>query len=137
MTEAELQIHVVKLLAAYGRPDICFWHCPNGELRSKSVGARLKAAGVRPGVSDLNFVVDGRFHAVELKIQGGKVSAAQLAFKEDLERAGGFFHVAFGLDQAIGLLKGLSVFRPNVAISFHPVSPVRPWRAAAPASPII
>jgi hypothetical protein len=135
MSEAALQQHVVKLLNAFARPDIAWWHVPNGELRNHKVGAKLKLAGLRPGAADLSFVIDGRFHAVELKTEIGTLSAAQLSFREDLERAGGFFHVAFGLDQAIGVLKGLSAFRPNVSITTAVDgggARSRPWDAKAP-----
>lgn len=117
MSEDDVQIHVVKLLTAYARPDVCFWHVPNGKKRSKRDGAALKQMGVRAGVSDVHIMVDHKFHVLELKTEIGVVKANQHSFREDLERAGGFFHVAFGLDQAIGVLKGLNVFRPNVTIS--------------------
>ena len=113
MSEAALQRHVVKLLQAFGHPDVCFWHCPNGELRHRSVGAKLKLAGVRAGVADLNFVIDGRFHALELKTETGALSEAQYLFGEDIERAGGFYHVARGLDQALGVLRAIGAFRAN------------------------
>lgn len=137
MPESVLQQHVVKLLSAYARADICWWHVPNGELRNHKVGAKLKLAGLRPGVADLNFVIDGRFHAVELKTEIGTPSEAQLAFREDVERAGGFFHVAFGLDQALAVLSALRVFRANISVT----TPIdgrgvrsRPWREQSAAA---
>ncbi|MCC7253836.1 hypothetical protein [Hyphomicrobium sp.] len=117
LSEADLQQHVVKLLNAYGRPDVCWWSCPNGELRNWKVGVRLKEQGLRAGASDLMFVIDGRFHAVELKIEIGTLSGKQLAFAEDLQRAGGFAHVAFGLDDAIGVLKAIGAFRAGINFS--------------------
>lgn len=157
MSEDNLQIHLVKLLNAFGRPDICFWHVPNGKKRSKKDGAKLKQMGVRRGVSDIHLMVDTRFHVVELKTEVGVLDGEQLSFREDLERAGGYFHVAFGLDQAIGVLKGLNAFRPNISITTavdgggarsrpweakapgagkpEQSSPVRPRRAADPVSP--
>lgn len=120
MSEAALQQHVVKMLQAYGRPDICWWHCPNGELRNRKIGARLKLAGVRAGVADLNLVIDGRFHAVELKTEIGTLSEAQHNYRADVERAGGFFHAALGLPQAVGVLRGIRAFRadaPNFIFS--------------------
>jgi hypothetical protein len=117
LSESALQEHIVKLLNAYARHDICWWHCPNGDLRAWKVGARLKQAGLRPGVADLNFVIDGRFHALELKTEIGTLSGKQLAFAEDLERAGGIFHSAFGLDQALGVLLAISAFRPGITFN--------------------
>lgn len=117
MSEDDVQIHLVKLLNAFGRPDICYWHVPNGKKRSKKDGERLKQMGVRRGVSDIHLMIDARFHVLELKTEVGTLSKDQLEYREDLERAGGFFHSAFGLDEAIGVLQGLNAFRPNVNIS--------------------
>lgn len=158
MSEQALQEHVVKLLNAYARPDVCWFAVPNGELRNYRTGVKLKAAGLRAGASDLIFVIEGRTHAVELKTEIGTLSAKQLAFREDLERAGGFFHSAFGLVEAIGVLKGLNAFRPNISFTAatdasgvrrrpwekkkspeadqrSTTSPVKPRRAADPVSP--
>jgi hypothetical protein len=117
LSESSLQQHVVKLLQAYGRSDVCWFAIPNGELRNHKVGVQLKLAGLRAGAADLFFVIDGRAHAVELKTEIGTLSPKQLSFREDLERAGGFFHVAFGLQEAIGLLTGLQAFRPNITLT--------------------
>ena len=157
MSEATLQAHVVKLLQAYARHDVCWFHVPNGELRDMRTAAKLKLAGVRAGVADLILIVDGRAHGLELKTETGRLSDKQVEFCEDLERAGGFFHAAYGIDQAIGVLTGLDVFRPNITITTafdgngarsRPrqskagagntanLSPVKPRRAADPVSPI-
>jgi hypothetical protein len=139
MSEQALQQQIVKLLNAYARPDICWFAVPNGELRNYRTGVKLKAAGLRAGASDLAFIIEGRFHAVELKTEIGTLSAKQLSFREDLERAGGFFHTAFGLDQALGVLKGINAFRPGISFS-SAVSAAsdasgvrrRPWEASRP-----
>ena len=118
LSEQTLQEQVVHLLRAYARPDIAWWHCPNGaRLNSWKVKKDLKAMGVQPGASDLMFVIDERFHGVELKTEIGVVSDDQLTFKENVERAGGFYHAAFGLNQAIGVIQGISAFRPNIRMA--------------------
>lgn len=117
ISESALQQHVVKLLNAYARPDIAYWHCPNGELRNWKVGVKLKAAGLRAGASDLMLLIDGHFHALELKTEVGVASGKQIEFGEAIERAGGSFHVAFGLDQAIGVLRGIGAFRDGLTFS--------------------
>lgn len=137
MSEAALQQQLVKLLNAYARPDIVWFAIPNGELRNYKTGVKLKQAGLRAGASDLFFVIEGRAHAVELKTEIGTLSGKQLAFREDLERAGGFFHSAFGLDQALGVLKGLNAFRPGVSFSVSAATDAsgvrrRPWEAKKP-----
>ena len=117
MSEANLQTHICKLLTAYGRTDICWFAVPNGEKRSRKTGARLKQQGVKAGAPDLCFVVDGSFIGLELKTEVGVHSDAQLKFQEDLERAGGGYLVAYGLEQAISKLIALGAFRPNIHIN--------------------
>ena len=135
MSEQALQQHIVKLLNAYARPDIVWFSIPNGELRNYKTGVKLKQAGLRAGASDLFFIIEGRAHAVELKTEIGTLSAKQLSFREDLERAGGFFHTAFGLDQALGVLQGINAFRPGVSFSVSAATDAsgvrrRPWEAS-------
>ena len=117
MSEAALQTHVCKLLNAFAKPDIIFWACPNGEARSAKTGARLKQQGVKAGAPDLCFVIDRHFIGLELKVETGKMSNAQIKFQEDLERAGGGYLVAFGLEQAISKLIAMGVFRENIHIN--------------------
>lgn len=165
MSEENLQIHVVKLLEAYGRPDIEWHHVPNGADRHPAVAAKLKLAGVKRGVADLKFVIEGQPIAVELKTEIGTLSADQLDWRKTFERAGGKYFVAFGLQEAIGVLKGIKAFRQNINITLSPTiaddgrgarrrpweaqikptkaanaapkpsSPVKPRRAADPVSP--
>lgn len=116
MSENALQQHVVRLLTAYGRPDIAWWHCPNGEWRDPRTAARLKKMGVKAGAPDIMMMIDGRFHGLELKTERGRVSKVQEEFCEAIERAGGFFHVAFGIDEAIGALNALYAFRDGIRI---------------------
>jgi hypothetical protein len=117
MSEAVLQTHCAKLLYAYGRNDICWFAVPNGEKRSLKTAARLKQQGVLPGAADICFVIDHLFHGVELKTEIGKMSKVQHQFKEDCERAGGHYHVAFGLEQAVKVLIDIEAFRPNIHIN--------------------
>lgn len=117
MSEAMLQTHCAKLLYAYSRPEIVWWACPNGEQRNPKTAARLKQQGVRAGAADLMFVIDHIFHGLELKTEIGTMSKAQHQFKEDVERAGGHYHVAFGLEQTVAKLIELEVFHPLAHIS--------------------
>lgn len=117
MSEAALQTHIAKLLNSYAKPNICWFACPNGEQRSAKTGQRLKQQGVRAGAADLCFVIEGKFVGLELKTEVGIVSKAQHKFREDCERAGGIYLVAFGLEQAISKLIDMEVFRPNIHIS--------------------
>src|ERR1035437_5964559 len=104
MSEAALQTHLCKLLYAYGRQDICWFAVPNGEKRSPKTAQRLKQQGVRPGASDLCFIIDNWFIGLELKTETGKMSQAQHTFEEDLGRSGGRYCCAYGLNEAIAAL---------------------------------
>jgi hypothetical protein len=117
MSEATLQEHVVKLLQAYGRSDICWFHVPNGESRSKKTGARLKRMGVRAGVADLIFLVDGRMIALELKTEIGHIRKEQEEFAEGVMCAGGEYRIAYGLSGALTALHAINVIRPNITLT--------------------
>ena len=117
MSENAIQEHDVKVLHAYGRPDICWFHPANGEARSKLTGARLKRMGVLAGVADLIPLVDGRMIALELKTEIGRVSEAQDAFAESIMRAGGEYRVAYGLNAALAILQAMKALRPNIHLS--------------------
>ena len=94
--------------AAYSlgtHPELALLHAiPNGGKRSKSEAARMKAAGVKAGVPDMFLpVARGGSHGlyIELKrIKGGRVSAEQLAWMEELTREGYTCAVCHGWEEA-------------------------------------
>lgn len=94
--------------AAYSlgaHPELKLLHAiPNGGKRSKSEAARMKAAGVKAGVPDMFLpVARGGSHGlyIELKrIKGGRVSAEQLAWMEELTREGYTCAVCHGWEEA-------------------------------------
>ena len=64
---------------------------PNGGLRNKSVAAKLKAEGLRPGVPDLFLpVASNGYHGlfIEMKSEKGRASPHQLDWIEYLNGAG-------------------------------------------------
>lgn len=86
-------------------PELKLLHAiPNGGKRSKSEAARMKAAGVKAGVPDMFLpVARGGSHGlyIELKrIKGGRVSAEQLAWMEELTREGYTCAVCHGWEEA-------------------------------------
>lgn len=136
MTEENIQIHVGKLLTAYGRSDIEWHHVPNGARVRWKTAVTNKQMGVKPGVADFMMLIDAQSHALELKTEIGVVSQAQLDWRETYERAGGRYHVAFGLQQAIRVLTEIGAFRantPSLIVSAADASGVRrrPWEASA------
>jgi len=59
------------------RPDVVYWHTPNGGARSPIEGKRFKEMGVKAGIHDLLFLQLGRLFGLELKAIGGSLSEAQ------------------------------------------------------------
>lgn len=114
MSEADLQQHVVKLLEAYARQEVCYWHSANGEARHVTIGRKLKRMGVKKGVADLVLIVSGRAIALELKTEIGTQSKEQAEWQEQFERAGGAYYMARGMDEALATLITLGVFRDGM-----------------------
>jgi hypothetical protein len=87
------------------------FHCPNGGKRNKREAGRLKAMGVRPGVSDYILPVSrGLYHAlfIELKpnVKGysPKVAAAQVEWRTKMIDAGNAAYIIKGWDKAIEIM---------------------------------
>jgi hypothetical protein len=118
MDENTIQQNVVQMLAAYGKPDVLWFAVPNGEARTQAIGAKLKRQGVRAGAADLMFVIAGHVHGVELKTEKNGPKPNQIAFKLDLERAGGTYHLCHGLAATVDCLKSIGAFQPNVTFTF-------------------
>ena len=111
---SEQAIHraVCQHLRQRGPSGLVWFHVPNGGRRSSVEAAIFAGLGVRPGVSDLILLHDGRAFALELKAERGRPSSAQMQFISEFRAAGGEASIANGLDQALrtletwGLLRG-------------------------------
>ena len=111
---SEQAIHraVCQHLRQRGPSGLVWWHAPNGGRRRPVEAAIFAGLGVRPGVSDLILLHDGRAFALELKAERGRPTAAQMQFISEFRAAGGEASIANGLDQALrtletwGLLRG-------------------------------
>jgi hypothetical protein len=117
MSEAAFQMDLVTFMRAYGRPDVVWWHVPNGEKRTRRTGAKLMKMGVRPGVADLTVLLRGECHQLELKDADGRMSKDQERFMEDVQRAGGTYHVAASMHEAIGILTQIGALRVGVRLT--------------------
>jgi hypothetical protein len=84
--EAQLRRTAVQHLRCRGVRGAVWWLTPNGGARHKIEAAILKGLGVRAGVADLCIV-----HAV--------------AFRAEINAAGGFATEAVGLDAALRCLE--------------------------------
>lgn len=106
----------------------CVWfHVPNGEKRDAATAAKLKRMGVRAGVADIIVLHEGRFIAIEVKRQGGVQSPNQKGFGEAVARSGGFYHLAYCLQDVINILKEAGVVPPDATFaSCRPRSPQHP-----------
>lgn len=111
--EFKLHVAVAKLLKVSLSPGWTWWHTPNGEYRTAATGGRLKAMGVKQGVSDIILVgpPGGRVHALELKRRGEHPTGPQTAFLALVRLAGGQSDCADNLDDVISILKGWGAVR--------------------------
>lgn len=115
--EAELQKAIWQHWLIRGNPNAIMYAVPNGEHRSKSTGARLKAMGVVAGVSDFAVVMpDGRAGFLELKLVSGSLSRAQLDFQARCHRLGIWHHVAYNVDDALRVLEAWQIIKPETSI---------------------
>ena len=117
-SENTVQQQLVKLLESYCRPDVYWFAVPNGEWRFPRTAQRLKLQGVRPGAPDLVFIVRGKFHGLELKREGGRVSNSQQETGDMITIAGGYYHVCHGLREAIKYLNDCDVFTAGLKFTF-------------------
>lgn len=75
----------------------------------------MKGLGVRAGVADLLFLDEGKFYSLELKAMGRRSTEAQIAWRLDVNRAGGFASEAQGLDEALRILEAWQLLRGTAA----------------------
>jgi hypothetical protein len=88
--EATIQRSVINHLRCRGTRGAVWWHVPNGGYRKPAEAKALIGLGVRAGVADICAVNAGKFYALELKAPGGRLTAAQIAFRDSIIAAGGF-----------------------------------------------
>jgi hypothetical protein len=121
--EATIQRAICEHLRLRAKPNCVWWHTPNGAyLGGKRTpkgaaiqGAIMKSLGVRAGVADLCFLHNGVFYALELKAPGGRSTEAQIKFRDDVNRAGGFASEAVGIDAALAVLESWNLLRGRFA----------------------
>ena len=94
-----------------GAPGLVFWHTPNDGKRSYKTASRLKKMGMRSGVSDICALHLGKFYALELKAENGRPTVEQLKFLSDVNEAGGFGCMSYGLDRALAVLESWGLLR--------------------------
>lgn len=100
----------------FGLPEAALLAIPNeGRGRNRISGARLKAEGVRAGVSDMFLAVprNGKAGAwIELKSKEGRATESQVAFSTDVAALGYEAQFCYGAGEAIEFIKTYLGARP-------------------------
>ena len=111
MKHAERGLHIA--IADYLRltlpPEVVWTHFPAGEKRSAVTGALLKRMGLKAGVTDFLLWWDGRSYAIEVKVPGGHISAAQNEMHQRLVRAGVQVCIAYRLEAVSSFLESVGI----------------------------
>ncbi|WP_089177116.1 VRR-NUC domain-containing protein [Bosea sp. AS-1] len=116
--EDALQIQLVAIIKQYLRPNVLFWHTPNGGKRDKRTARLMKCMGVLPGVADLIFIQPGpKVDFVEIKEGDGRMSSDQERFMEASQRSDCSYYCATGFDEAIAVLNSIGVLRVRLTNS--------------------
>lgn len=108
MTETDIQKAVFQNLKQRGMPGAVFWHVPNDR-------SSRRHAGFRRGVHDVHILHAGKFYSLELKTERGEAEVEQLLFRDQVNDAGGFSFIAYGLPTALRCLEGWGVIRKEAA----------------------
>jgi VRR-NUC domain len=116
-SETAIQRAVFAHIRARAAPGVFAFHPANGGFRRPIEAAILKGCGVRAGVPDLIACRGGRFYALELKTNNGKLSDAQEQVLAALREAGSEVAVAYGLDAALAQLERWQLLRGVAACS--------------------
>ena len=84
------------------------YHVPNGGARSKAVAGKLKAAGVKSGVPDIDLpAARGGYYGLHIELKAGKnkIEPKQREWLEHLTQAGRFACVCYGADAATEIIE--------------------------------
>jgi hypothetical protein len=112
--ERELHIALADALRNGIAPGWLWSHLPFGEHRSKATAALLQRMGVNGGLPDFMFVGRG-FAFIELKRQGGRLSAVQDAWGRALIGAGAHWLVTNDVRDALDWLRDRGIVRVRVS----------------------
>jgi hypothetical protein len=117
--ESQDQRAICQHLDARGVPGLVWFAVPNGnklggKISAKGIaiqGSINKGLGVKAGVSDLIFLHDSKFFALELKVGKNRPTEEQLEFIDRVNAAGGFATWCSGLDAALRILESWQLLR--------------------------
>ena len=114
--EHQIQIALIQHLKYRCRPDVIYFHVPNGGWRDEREAAKFKAMGTLAGVADMVFIWNDHDSIqqpctdilfLELKRRGGQLSNAQCEFMQRLIKhvPGVHYHTADSIDGALEILR--------------------------------
>ena len=92
----------------FGLPEICLFAIPNGGSRHMLTAVRLKAEGVKAGVSDLFLAVPRSEYLgcfIEMKAPNGTMQENQVEFQMQMALQGYNVVTCYGADEAIAFIK--------------------------------
>jgi hypothetical protein len=113
--EIALHMSVAKVLRDHTLETWAWTHIPSGELRDKRTAAKLKQMGAKPGWPDFILVAPtGRFHALELKRIGERLSGPQEEFQSWCIKHAVAHSVSYNFDQALAVLDAWSCLRIKI-----------------------
>lgn len=100
-SEHQIQCAVARYLdlALDGIPDCTWWAVPNGGFRDARTASKLKAEGVKPGVSDLMILWRGRLICIEMKTAKGRMSPEQVDWSIRATCAGAAYYLARSVEE--------------------------------------
>lgn len=140
VTEHDVQAAVVTWASWRGATDVPalsrLFAVPNGGLRKKATAGKLKAEGVRPGMTDLVLPYPSRgYHGLylETKLQTGVLAFEQRDWLEYLASAGYCAGAGWGVDAmqyALSWYVDIDVSPIAVPIEVRPVDGYFEWRPA-------
>ena len=111
--EYALQCVIVQMLRLNCADDVIWFAIPNGTYTSKRTAGRLKAAGVVAGVADLEIIIRGRAHFLELKSPVGRQSPAQWEFELACIASGTPYAIARSPEDAANILSAWGAIKSN------------------------
>jgi hypothetical protein len=112
-SEHQIQTRLMDYLAFAGREDLHWFAVPNGEKRHIRSAVRLKAEGVKRGTPDICVMLpEGKVAWLEMKAEKGRLSSAQIYFRDLAARLGHHWGCASSVDEALSLLTKWDVLKP-------------------------
>jgi hypothetical protein len=112
-SEHLIQVRLCDYLRFALRSDAYFFAVPNQSNRHISNAAKMKAEGVKSGITDLCFMLPaGRVAWLEMKKPGGALSDTQKNFRDICDALGHTWGLAKSVDEALALLTAWDALKP-------------------------